>query len=131
MERGLRPLEAEAWTRIDLSMTPERRRLIWLVARFPEEVADAGENLEPHRLVTFLYQLATALSRFYAPRENRIIEQDARTAAVLLSILDAVATCLKNGLRLLGMEAPLPQRYTTSFSKFPTTSKWSAPTTRI
>lgn len=105
-ERGLKPLEGKGWENPPLELSAERRRLMWLVARFPEEVADAAESLEPHRLVTYLYQIATALSRFYAPKENKIIEQDPRTAAALLSILTAVAVCLKNGLRLLGMTAP-------------------------
>jgi arginyl-tRNA synthetase len=57
-------------------------------------------------LITFLYELAGALSRFYGPRENRVIEQSPEIAAILLAILDTVSICLKNGLRLLGMEAP-------------------------
>lgn len=96
--------QSEAIDRID--MTPERQRLLRLVARFPEEVADAAANLEPHRLVNYLFSLATALSKFYGPRENKIIEQDPDTAGVLLDILDAVRVCLRNGLRLLGMSAP-------------------------
>lgn len=89
-----------------LDMTPERRRLLWLVARFPEELRDCGESLEPHRLVNYLYMLASALSKFYAPKENKIIEQDEITAGLLLAVLDAVSVCLKNGLALMGMEAP-------------------------
>ena len=104
-ERGLLPAEPESAVS-KLELTPERRRLLWLVARFPEEVYDAARSLEPHRLVNYLYALATALSRFYGPRENRIIEQDGPTAGALLAILEGVALCLKNGLALLGMEAP-------------------------
>lgn len=86
--------------------TPERRRLLWLVARFPEEVSDAAESLEPHRLINYLYSIATALSKFYAPAENRIIEQTREEAISLLVVLHAVSLCIKNGLKLLGMEAP-------------------------
>ncbi len=108
-ERGLVSADADPgkWAAADgAALTPERRRLLALAARFPEEVADAASALEPHRLITFLYELASALSRFYGPRENRVIEQSPETAAILLAILDAVSVCLKNGLRLLGMEAP-------------------------
>lgn len=89
-----------------LEWTPDRRRLLFLVARFPEEVQDAARALEPHRLVNYLYQLANGLSRFYAPRENRIIEQDERTARALLTLLEGVRICLANGLAILGMQAP-------------------------
>jgi len=87
-------------------MTEERRRLLWLIARFPEEVRDAADSLEPQRIINYLYTLASSLSRFYAPQENRVISQEPKTAASLLSALDAVAYCLKTGLKLLGMEAP-------------------------
>lgn len=86
--------------------TIERRKLLWLVARFPEEVCDAGLNLEPHRLINYLYSLASALSTFYARKENRIISQDETTSVELLTLLAGVSICLKNGLQLLGMTAP-------------------------
>lgn len=108
-ERGLVSADADPgkWTAADgANLSPERRRLLVLAARFPEEVADAAATLEPHRLITFLYELASALSRFYGPRENRVIEQSPEIAAILLAMLDAVSVCLKNGLRLLGMDAP-------------------------
>lgn len=108
-ERGLRPMPDDMWTPENLAkveLTPERRRLLWYVARYPEEIRDAAETLEPHRVITYLYSIASALSKFYAPRENRIIEQDEITAGILLRILDGVAICLKNGLGLMGMEAP-------------------------
>ncbi len=111
-ERGLYPLGSDpdseefAKSVSSFDFTPERRRLLWLAARFPEEIRDAADSLEPHRVITYLYNLASALSRFYAPKENRIIDQDPVTASVLLTILDSVAVCLKTGLGLLGMEAP-------------------------
>lgn len=104
-ERGLK-LDLAPALAGDFSWSEERRRLLFLCARFPEEVRDAALALEPHRLISFLYLLAGALSRFYAPRENRIIDQDAGTAGALLALLEATANCLRNGLALLGMEAP-------------------------
>jgi len=90
----------------DIDWTDERRRLMLMVARLPEEVKEAATEFSPHRLVSFLYQTATAVSRFYGMRENKIIELDAKTALVLISVLKATGLCLKNGLRLLGMQAP-------------------------
>ena len=87
-------------------LTAERRRLLVLCARFIEEVHDSALSMEPHRVCTYLYSLATALSQFYGQKENKVIDQDAAGAAALLAILQAVAVCLKNGLALLGMEAP-------------------------
>jgi len=109
IERGITTIQdSDEFNTIFSAMewTPDRRRLLYLVARFPEEVQDAARVLEPHRMINYLYNLATALSRFYAPRENRIIEQTPETARGLLTLLESVAICLKNGLRLLGMDAP-------------------------
>ncbi|MBW7857208.1 MAG: arginine--tRNA ligase [Leptonema sp. (in: Bacteria)] len=89
-----------------IDWSDERRRLLVLVARFPEEVKEAALNFEPHRLISFLYQVATATSRFYGQKENKIIDLDQPTAVTLLTVLQAVAICLKNGLALLGMSAP-------------------------
>jgi len=108
-EQNLMGLTDEQWDLLksdSIEITHERRRLLWLAARFPEEVRDAAKSLEPHRLITYLYQLAGALSRFYGPKENKIIAQGPETASVLISILDSTAVCLKTGLELLGMNAP-------------------------
>ncbi len=90
----------------EIEWSEERRRLLLLVARFPEEVREAALNFEPHRLIVFLYQMANALSRFYGVRENKIIDLDAATASALLAVLQGLAVCIKRGLGLLGMEAP-------------------------
>ncbi|MBL8021753.1 MAG: arginine--tRNA ligase [Leptospirales bacterium] len=108
-ERGFVPAVETAEVRDllkDIEWTADRRRLLFLVARFPEEVQDAARSLEPHRMINYLYNLANALSRFYAPKENRIIEQEPRIARGLLTLLQGVAVCLKNGLQILGMDAP-------------------------
>lgn len=93
-------------SQINAIASPERRRLIWLAVRFPEEVRDAAESFEPHRLVQTLYQLAQALSRFYGVPENKVLTRSPQEARLLLGILEAVALCIRNGLKLLGMEAP-------------------------
>lgn len=108
-ERGFVPAVETAEVRDllkDIEWTADRRRLLFLVARFPEEVQDAARALEPHRMINYLYNLANALSRFYAPKENRIIDQEPRIARGLLTLLQGVAVCLKNGLQILGMDAP-------------------------
>ncbi|HBS04505.1 MAG TPA: arginine--tRNA ligase, partial [Leptospiraceae bacterium] len=93
-------------SQLDSISAAERRRLVWLAIRFPEEVRDAAESFEPHRLVQTLYQLAQALSRFYGVPENKVLTRSPEEARVLLGILESVALCIRNGLNLLGMKAP-------------------------
>ncbi|MCS7204228.1 MAG: arginine--tRNA ligase [Leptospiraceae bacterium] len=83
-----------------------QRNLLLKIARYPDEVYESATSLEPHRLLYFLYQIANDLSKFYIKKENKIIEKNEEEGIVLLSILLGVKICLKNGLELLGMEAP-------------------------
>ena len=71
-----------------------------LLIKFPEVVERACREYEPHHVVTYLTQLAAAFNAYYANR--RIIGPD-RYPPVLTK---AVSLVLKNGLYLLGIEAP-------------------------
>ncbi len=82
------------------------RNLMLNIARFLEEVYESAIRYEPHRLISFLYETAIYLSKFYSLKENKIIEQNEEYAKVLLLILSGVKICLKKGLNLLGMHAP-------------------------
>ncbi len=74
------------------------------MARFPEEIYDAAENSEPHRICTFLMKLAQAFHKFYT--EHRVLSDDIVRTNTFLLLSDAVRTVLKNGLHLLGVSAP-------------------------
>jgi arginyl-tRNA synthetase len=45
-----------------------------LLARFPEEIADAAASFEPHRIASFLMRLAQSYHRFYT--EHRVLADD-------------------------------------------------------
>ncbi len=72
--------------------------------KFPEEIFDAAENCEPHRICTFLMKLAQAFHKFYT--EHRVLSDDIIGTNTCLLLSDAVRTVLKNGLHLLGVSAP-------------------------
>ncbi|OHD64134.1 MAG: arginine--tRNA ligase [Spirochaetes bacterium RBG_13_51_14] len=74
------------------------------LARFPEEVSDAAEKFEPHRIATYLMRLAQAFHRFYT--EHRILTDDGERTVAYLTLSDAVRVVMANGLRLLGVSAP-------------------------
>ncbi len=83
---------------------PEALAILKLLARFPEEIADAAAAFEPHRIATFLMRLAQAYHRFYA--EHRVLAEDAAEADTNLALCDCVRIVMKNGLALLGVSAP-------------------------
>lgn len=73
-----------------------------LLYRFPEVVERAVKEYEPHHITTYLTELAGVFNNFYAV--NQIVgsaEEDQR-----LALTRAVSIILKNGLWLLGIEAP-------------------------
>jgi arginyl-tRNA synthetase len=88
-------------TRLD---NPEATALLKLLGKFPEEINDAAQTCEPHRIATYLLRLAQAYHRFYT--EHRVLSDDADSTSTYLTLCDAVRIVLKNGLALLGVSAP-------------------------
>jgi arginyl-tRNA synthetase len=93
---------------IDLTaLGPEEIDLARRAAAFPEVVAGAVADLEPHRIPFFLLELAGEFHRYYNKPANRIINPDDRRLSIARLVL---ARALKNGfaggLGLLGVNAP-------------------------
>ena len=82
----------------------EASNLVKTMAKFPEEISDAAETLEPHKISTYLMRLAQAFHRFYA--EHRVLTDDTDKTQTYLALAGAVRIILKNGLAILGVTAP-------------------------
>jgi arginyl-tRNA synthetase len=84
---------------------PAERALALQVLRFPTAASAVAEYLEPHRLCTYLYDLATTFSSFYEAcpvlKASTPEERESR-----LALSDVTARVLALGLDLLGIEAP-------------------------
>jgi len=78
--------------------------LVKTMAKFPEEISDAAETLEPHKIATYLMRLAQSFHRFYA--EHRVLSDDTSKTQTYLALAGAVRIILKNGLAILGVTAP-------------------------
>ncbi|MFM2339571.1 MAG: hypothetical protein RLZZ360_207 [Candidatus Parcubacteria bacterium] len=75
-----------------------------ILYRFPEVTEAALRDRAPHTVVTYLTELAGEFNSFYA---HEIIADASDTYAPYKALLtSAVATTLKNGLWVLGIEAP-------------------------
>lgn len=84
------------------SLEPGERILVRKIGEYAETVNQAVEELMPHHICTYLYELAQTFNRFY--EQNRVINdprQDLR-----LSLVKAYSDTLKNGLELLNITAP-------------------------
>jgi arginyl-tRNA synthetase len=80
------------------------RDLLIDLSRWPEIVAVAGEQLEPHLVATYLLELAQAFQSYY--NDHQFLVDDAATRNARLALALAVRQVLANGLALLGVSAP-------------------------
>ncbi len=90
----------------DLNLLNEETELILArrLADFPEEVSMAGKDLAPHRLTRYLHEVAGLLHSFY--NSHRVISPDERLSCARLLLVKATRIVLRNGMRLLGIQAP-------------------------
>lgn len=81
------------------------RRLLAVILRFPEAVEDALAAYAPNALATYLHGLARTANEFY--HANPVLQEtDEEKRTFRLGLVEAAAATLKNGLDLLGIEAP-------------------------
>lgn len=78
--------------------------LMRLIFKYPEEIIDAAENLEPHRICNYLLRLAQGYHRFYT--DCRVLTENPVETNTHLAVCESVKIVLKNGLTLLGVGAP-------------------------
>lgn len=74
------------------------------IGELPQEVSLAAENYAPHRLIRYVYELASLFHSYY--RAERVITEDADQTQARLALLRAVRTVIANVLRLMGVSAP-------------------------
>ena len=74
-----------------------------LLVHYPDAVARAAEELEPHHVTTYLTELASAFNSWYA--SERVIV-DGKVEEEKLVLVKAVKNILESGLSMLGIKAP-------------------------
>ncbi|MEM1446391.1 MAG: arginine--tRNA ligase [Planctomycetota bacterium] len=81
---------------------PAERELVLKLSQFSATVASVGASLEPHRLCTYLFELATRYHRFYEACPVLKADDDA-TKQSRLALCGLVAATIEAGLGLLGI----------------------------
>ena len=89
---------------LDLLLHEDEQALLKVLHNFKEEVLNSAENLETHKLCTYLYELASAYHRFN--RSCRILGTERHLAEARLALAYANMIVIKNGLSILGVSAP-------------------------
>jgi len=102
----LRRAEAEGlgYGQVPVLAEPAAQALALLLSRFGEVVADVAESLQPHKLCTYLFDLATAMSAFY--EQCPVLRSSGEVRSSRLALCATTKRVLARGLDLLGIEAP-------------------------
>jgi arginyl-tRNA synthetase len=89
---------------LHLLISPEEQSLIKKIQQFGEEVLYSSENFESHRIAAYLEELAALFHRFYT--QCRIIGSEPKLAEARLALCIAAQIVIRNGLSILGVNAP-------------------------
>lgn len=71
---------------------------------YPDVIRLAARDLEPHKIATYLYELAKDLNRYY--ETTRIVESAPAEKAARIQLLEKVSAIFDHGLNILGIEVP-------------------------
>jgi len=89
---------------VQLLTLPEELAMLKAMAGFPALVESAALDLEPHRIVFFLQELAGQFHSYY--NKHRVISDDEALSQARLWLAEALRIVFRNGLQLIGVSAP-------------------------
>lgn len=84
------------------NLNDSERLLVRKMSQYQEVIEHASIELAPHYICTYLYELSQEFNRFY--ERNRVIGSEVEINR--LKLVSDYVSILKNGLSLLGIEAP-------------------------
>ncbi|PWW05284.1 arginyl-tRNA synthetase [Paenibacillus cellulosilyticus] len=95
-----------ALTDIDLSRleTEQEYDLLRKLGELPQEISDAAAQYAPHRIIRYVYELASQFHSYY--KAERVMTDDAEQTQARLALLAATRVVIANVLRLIGVTAP-------------------------
>jgi arginyl-tRNA synthetase len=75
-----------------------------LLYRFPEIVLRSAKEFQPHHIANYLIELARTFNTFYG--NTKIVDKNDPTSPFKIALTEAFSIVMKNGLNILGIEAP-------------------------
>ena len=94
--------ESVAVERLQLT---EEMELIRKMVQFNDILEDSVRELEPHRMVFYLLDLAGEFHRYY--NRQRVISEDVELSRARLLLVENVQKTVRRGLGVLGIDAPM------------------------
>lgn len=88
-----------------LLTSAEEISLMKVLLAFPDAVRSAVSTFEPHKIITYINEVAEHYHRFY--HYNRVIDKDNKDLSMArLQLCEATRIVLKNGFDIIGISAP-------------------------
>jgi arginyl-tRNA synthetase len=87
-----------------ITLVAEERQLLLQLLQFDAAVHDTLDKYSPHKLCTYLFDLAQSFTSFY--EACPVLKAERHTRAFRLRLCEQTARVLRTGLDLLGIEAP-------------------------
>jgi arginyl-tRNA synthetase len=87
-----------------VSVNTHERSLVRALATYPDVLLAATSQRAPHRIHTYLGELAAEFHGFY--RHCRVLSDDRDTTRFRAALCEATRDTLASGLALLGVSAP-------------------------
>jgi arginyl-tRNA synthetase len=89
---------------------PEEINLIKTALSYPDVLAQAAQEREPHRVAFYLLELSKAFQNYYTLGKTddryRVVTPDQATTTAKLFLLKTLRAILADGLNILGVSAP-------------------------
>ncbi len=104
VEQGGEWQVGEAIQHLDQLQEEHEKSLLRRLDRYPEVVASAALNNEPHSVATYLRELAGDFHTWY--NAHKMLVDDRKLRDARLALNQAVGQVIANGLGLLGVSAP-------------------------
>jgi len=89
---------------LDALHSPVAQGLMLALARYPEMLSAAAQDFAPHDVTFYLRELAATYHSYYDAERILVDEEPVRLAR--LALVAATAQVLRNGLSMLGVDAP-------------------------
>ncbi len=92
-------------SRSTAALIDEEIELVKMLTEYPATVAAAGENFAPSIIGAYIYELAKAFNGYY--HDHSILkEENAEVRKLRLQLAATVASVIRKGMKLLGIEVP-------------------------
>ncbi|MCL7487001.1 MAG: arginine--tRNA ligase [Desulfobulbaceae bacterium] len=103
-EKGVEVPAGPASVSLDQLKEVEEYELLKVIGDYPALIAAAAEDLAPHRIIFYLMNMAGLFHSYY--NKHKVISDDAELTAARLCFCHGLKTVFRNGLHVVGLNAP-------------------------